>query len=71
MEMHDNRDVYLLNLHEELSLYGDNDIQTKVIRVPGGWIYRTEELIPSEDEWLVTSAVFVPYNEEFRNFNMD
>lgn len=51
------------------------------MKVPGGWIYETHEPIEAEilidcvtlqerrKDRVTTSAVFVPYNEEFKSKN--
>ena len=51
--------IYDLGLHEVLL---DMSSRTTIIRVPGGWIYKTwgDDLM---------SAVFVPWDEEFQGGN--
>jgi len=55
----ENEELYEMELHEEkqvtLGLY--------VIRVPGGWIYRSEA--SNNDNWTI-STTFIPFNNEFQ-----
>jgi hypothetical protein len=46
------RDIYTLELHE--LFFTSNGIA--IIRVPGGWIYKTE---------LSSNIIFVPFDNEF------
>ena len=43
--------------------YYDEDLMKDIIRVPGGWIFRTYDF--TEDKPL-DSGVFVPFNNEFQ-----
>ena len=52
--------IYNLKLHETLDA-DDANLFTTVIRVPGGWMYR------SYDKGChILCAVFVPFNNEFQ-----
>jgi hypothetical protein len=53
------KDLYGMKLHEEQKLWHD----LSVIRVPGGWIYRTDNKTVEDD--YRSSSVFVPFNNEF------
>lgn len=48
--------IYDLKLHESVNISNS----CTVTRVPGGWIYYTGNC------YEVETAVFVPYNEEFK-----
>ena len=52
--------LYGMNLHDELELWAG----FCVIRVPGGWIYKTDNERRNGD-WT-TSKVFVPLHNEFQ-----
>ena len=50
------KDMYKMKLNEEICIYtGGNNSCCYVLRVPGGWIYRSDGRSP----------VFVPYHNEF------
>ena len=51
--------LHEMKLHEEI----DIDRYNEVMRVPGGWIYKTTTEC-TKDGWMV-STVFVPHNDEF------
>ena len=55
MEETSERFVYYMDLHDVV--IGAN--RTKVLRVPGGWIY-------SDSYYSESAGVFVPYNDEFK-----
>ena len=55
-----NDNIYDMKLHEEIDL--GNFIS--VLRVPGGWIYTTNEGI--SESGYDASSCFVPYSKEFR-----
>ena len=59
--------IYDLKLHETTvvdTITNDAGIQTtSVMKVPGGWIYRTSVLINGS---LGESTTFVPYDKEFK-----
>jgi len=65
------KSIYELKLNEfevikEVNLAG-TIINTVVIRVPGGWIYKSEKQINVGDHSAITSSsVFVPYSNEFK-----
>ena len=50
------KSVYDLKLHEVVQISGNEPNCTKVMRVPGGWVYRM-------DRDKITSCVFVPHDE--------
>lgn len=59
--------IYELKLHEKCF---DNELV--IIRVPGGWIYRSgiiNQVTMPDGTWsenYLPSSVFVPWHEEFR-----
>ncbi len=55
--------IYDLELNEGLDIVEDQ-LHITIVRVPGGWIYRT--LINN-----VTNAVFVPYCSDFKPEKID
>lgn len=59
------KNLYNLELHEQLIIdKGENEGggYTKIVmRVPGGWIYRSYTMKENATE----STVFVPYSDEF------
>jgi hypothetical protein len=60
------KSIYDLEMHEK-TMIGDNgrrEIVT-VMRVPGGWIYTTDDYNAHNDQPMITS-VFVPFNNEFQ-----
>lgn len=60
--------MYNLKLHESMrARLEDTEIET--IRVPGGWIYRFFQYIPSENEWINTNSVFVSFDNEFDEYH--
>lgn len=58
--MINNMKLYEMKLGE-IVVIEDTTIFTEVIRVPGGWIYRS-----LDKYYNVLSAVFVPFNNEFQ-----
>lgn len=55
--------LYTMKLHERISL----DNKNTVLRVPGGWIYYNHIETPAENGLpLSSTAVFVPFNNEFK-----
>lgn len=54
--------IYNLDLHQ--SIFSE-DGSAEIMRVPGGWIYKFYDYIPSENGWILVSSEFVEYNEEF------
>lgn len=58
--MEDNKKLYVMKLHEVIELW----CGCSVLRVAGGWLYRFDnEQVGGH--WT-TSAVFVPFNDEFQ-----
>ena len=55
--------IYTMKLHEVLELQ-DKDLATSVIRVPGGWIYRSCISNCANIEQLSLTSTFVPFNKE-------
>lgn len=43
--------------------YYDEDLMKDIIRVPGGWIFRTYDFTEGKP---LDSGVFVPFNNEFQ-----
>ncbi len=58
------KDIHKLKLHEGMTIVSSSQRETEALRVPGGWIYSTIDYIPSENDWQVTSQVFVPFTNE-------
>jgi hypothetical protein len=56
--MSDSKDLYSMKLHESISINTVLDI----VRVPGGWIYRTG--IDNGNGYDLSQS-FVPYHNEF------
>jgi hypothetical protein len=57
------KQFYTMKLHEKISLDNNNT----VLRIPGGWIYYNHIDAPGENSQLLAStAVFVPFNNEFK-----
>jgi len=60
--------IYKMKLHEEIMIVDGS----KIMKVPGGWIYTQFELNqpPAGDngwnETFTTTSVFVPFNDEFQ-----
>lgn len=67
--------IYQLELHETLVVetidVANNQESTSVIRVPGGWIYKTIKLTfrGSPLQTVTYQNVFVPFNDEFLETN--
>jgi hypothetical protein len=61
-----NKSIYELKMHETTLIeYACNGrLTTLVIRVPGGWIYRSTESPRSSGDTTVMSSVFVPFESE-------
>lgn len=51
--------LYKMELHERLQ-FDDGGLFTCILRVPGGWIYRSYD-----KSHEILSSVFVPFNNEF------
>jgi hypothetical protein len=56
--------IYEMDLHDEIEVD-----DTRVTRVPGGWIYTFTSYDDRNDTWRI-SSVFVPYNNEFQRKEM-
>lgn len=62
--------IYTMNMGDILASGGTHDYI--ILRVPGGWIYRFEQLNQVEgcsgawSENYVCDSVFVPFNNEFQ-----
>lgn len=50
------QDLQRLELHEEINI----DYSTKVMRVPGGWIYKFYEYDFNKDVVFLSTTTFVP-----------
>lgn len=62
--------IYAMKLHEvkaitPISFEGCAFTYYTVMRVPGGWIYQVWDTEKQDH----TREVFVPYNDEFRNYS--
>lgn len=56
--------IYKMQLHEE-QVKPSHDLDIKIIRVPGGWIY-VNRIYDGTTGWTyVNNMVFVPFNNEF------
>jgi hypothetical protein len=55
------KNIYELKLHEILVIE-DKYLLTTVLKVPGGWIYRSYD-----KENKILGSVFVPFNTEWFN----
>ena len=53
-------DIYKMNLHEIIVIAEDSWLHTTVMRVPGGWVYRSYD---KSNQMM--AAVFVPWSNEF------
>lgn len=63
--MSDQDFIYKMKLHEE-QVKPSQELDIKIIRVPGGWIY-VNRIYDVTTGWvLVNSMVFVPFNNEFQ-----
>lgn len=54
-----NRSLHSMKLHERMQ-FDDGGLFTCVLRVPGGWIYRSYDKSHG-----ILSSTFVPFNNEF------
>ena len=65
MEIED-KTIFELDLHEELTVIDEELSILIVLRVPGGWIYKQyEPNIEDKDIFELNTQTFVPYNDEF------
>jgi hypothetical protein len=55
--------LYKLELHQVVVLSKTDTTMVSVIRVPGGWIYRTRI---THKNLITLSEVFVPFNNEYQ-----
>jgi hypothetical protein len=60
--------MYKLGLHDSMRARLE-DTEIEILRTPGGWIYRFFQFVPSENEWINTGNVFVPFDNEFNEFH--
>ena len=66
MKTRDGKSIYDMKLFDTIELLGGNVVEEYIIRVPGGWIFKTFPAIGDSCSPNNMSAVFVPFNEEFR-----
>ncbi|MFX0022147.1 MAG: hypothetical protein ACFE9S_07460 [Candidatus Hermodarchaeota archaeon] len=62
--------MYHLTLHKSMRAHSE-DTEIEIIRVPGGWIYRFFQWIPSENKWINATSVYIPYNNEFDDYRLE
>ncbi len=55
-------EIHNMKLHDVITIDAHN---TRVLRVPGGWIYRFWEYVVHASPEYRVNSVFVPYNKEF------
>lgn len=58
--------IYDMKLHDVIEIGVHN---TKVIRIPGGWIYRFWERVAHTPPEYIVNSVFVPYTLEYSILN--
>ncbi len=65
------KNIYKLKLHEVANICekcdGCGNEYIEVIRVAGGWIYKTIIDGKREDSQAIVSTCFVPFDNEFMN----
>ena len=58
--------IYDLKLHESIIINKGENFSINCLRVPGGWIYEYSDFQPVENEWFISSTVFIPFHNEFQ-----
>ena len=61
----ESKDIYNLKLHETLE-FDDFGLFTVILRVPGGWFYRSYDKSQN-----IATGVFVPFDNEFQKRDCD
>ena len=56
------KDIYELILHEGAIAEDNQSLFTTVLRVPGGWMYRS-----FDKSHNILASVFVPFDNEFQS----
>lgn len=60
MSMSEIKTIYDLKLHETI-VFDEPSIFTTILRVPGGWFYRS-----FDKSYHIMSGCFVPFDNEFQ-----
>jgi hypothetical protein len=74
--------LHEMKLHDKIYVSFSKGIEYEITRVPGGWIYQPLLKVPAQGPTIgkqITTLtnvmplppVFVPFNEEFNNYDPD